>query len=737
MASPASTASRPSEATPDSASSTTATNSRPAVEVTAVTSRDDLLLELGEALSGQASVHPVESMGEALPHLSGGKRAHVLVIDTRDITDIRTEVQRVDAAAPQAIVLVLAAADSEKEVAGAVKGSKVFAVLPIPLDKRKSAAVLDAAVAEARDRKAARSGESAQGAEHSHAPASGLAHSHGSAHSSVTQAHGLDQAMAVSVEPFRPHSRSDSLSDGDWKARLPLIAGAVIAVLALAAGGYFLFGRSSNQAVPHPAAAKNTPASAAAPAAGNKAAEETLAAPTVETSLVQGKVDELLEKARQAMRERRYSEPAGDNALLYYRSAAAADPANGEAGDGLQRVAGVLSNRFEDAMSGGRFDEAGQALANLKLATPKDSSLAQLELRLTTAQVAKALADGNPDRAAALVRQAQQSNAVPADQITRWRADISRRQEEGKIQRLATLVSDRTRDGKLIDPAGDSARDYLQQLREQAPSNSTTQRLMHELNGAFLRKAREASLANRSAESDRWLSEAKAGGATAAEIGAYQRDLTGARQRAAAAESERLGQLVRDRLREGRLTDPAQDSAAFYLGQLQASDGSSAGSAVLARELAGKLLDRARSSAQSGRPVDADLAQAKHFGADPKDILAVQQIQSAPRGAAGGAQRSPADLAALAANMKRLRYVAPEYPQKALQLNATGAVTVEYTVDVKGDTRDVHVVESSPPGMFDRSAIAAIKRWHYQPAVVDGTPVEVPIRTAIRFELPK
>src|SRR5581483_6832025 len=91
-----------------------------------------------------------------------------------------------------------------------------------------------------------------RGTEKPHAAASGLAHSHGSAHSSVTQAHGLDQAMAVSVEPFRPHSRSDSLSDGDWKARLPLIAGAVIAVLALAAGGYFLFGRSSNQAVPHP-----------------------------------------------------------------------------------------------------------------------------------------------------------------------------------------------------------------------------------------------------------------------------------------------------------------------------------------------------------------------------------------------------------------------------------------------------------------------------------------------------
>ena len=47
--------------------------------------------------------------------------------------------------------------------------------------------------------------------------------------------------------------------------------------------------------------------------------------------LVNGTVDELLEKARLAMRERRYTEPNGDNALLFYRSAAKADPANGEA----------------------------------------------------------------------------------------------------------------------------------------------------------------------------------------------------------------------------------------------------------------------------------------------------------------------------------------------------------------------------------------------------------------------
>jgi protein TonB len=93
--------------------------------------------------------------------------------------------------------------------------------------------------------------------------------------------------------------------------------------------------------------------------------------------------------------------------------------------------------------------------------------------------------------------------------------------------------------------------------------------------------------------------------------------------------------------------------------------------------------------------------------------------------------------AALAATLKRTRYIPPEFPSMALTQQLSGSVTVEYTVDATGDTRDVRVIEATPPGVFDHSAISAVKRWHYDPVVVNGTPVEVPVRTAIRFELPK
>ena len=58
-------------------------------------------------------------------------------------------------------------------------------------------------------------------------------------------------------------------------------------------------------------------------------------------------------------------------------------------------------------------------------------------------------------------------------------------------------------------------------------------------------------------------------------------------------------------------------------------------------------------------------------------------------------------------------------------------------MDTNGEPRDVRVVEATPPGVFDRAAIAAVKRWHYEPVIANGAPVEVPVRTTIRFELPR
>jgi protein TonB len=64
-------------------------------------------------------------------------------------------------------------------------------------------------------------------------------------------------------------------------------------------------------------------------------------------------------------------------------------------------------------------------------------------------------------------------------------------------------------------------------------------------------------------------------------------------------------------------------------------------------------------------------------------------------------------------------------------------VMLEFTVSTSGEPRDVRVIEATPPGIFDQAAISAVKRWRYAPLLVNGAAVEVPVKTRMRFELPK
>ncbi len=699
MASAPSTAPRSTATATPSASGASA---RPAVDITALTTRDDFLLELGQVLDGQAAVRPVDTVEAALEGLDRAKRAQVLVIDARAVPNVRAAVDTALARGARIEVLVFAESAAEKQVAAALKGSKVFAVLPTPIDTRKTQAVLEGAIAEATAARAA-------------APA-----------------RTPSMAEVVGALPA-PATASGGEAGTPRRSKLPLIAAVVCAVAAMAGGAYWYF---TQGAAPAPAPVASAPAAGPAPAAAAPqgtaapaadAAVET--APVADTSILKGKVDDLLEKARLAMHERRFTEPQGDNALLYYRSAAAADPTNAEAHDGLDRVAGVLASRFDESLAAGRFEEAAQTLANFKVASPGDARTAALDQRYYGAAIAKSLADGNLDHAAALVRQAQASGDIGADQLGKWRTDIGRRLEDAKVTHLSGLVEDRIRDGRLSD-SDDSAKSYMAQLLAAAPANALTLHTQRDLGAAFLRKARDAALARNGADEERWLAEARNAGMKPADILAFQKDITSARQKAAAAESDKALQAARDRIKDGRLTDPAQDSAAWYLGQLQASDPGNAGLADASRDLAARLLERARAALSAGRSADADLAAARRFGADPRDIASVQQTAAA---------KSPAavDPATLATSLKRLRAPPPDYPDQALQKGVAGSVTLAFTVDVNGEPRDVHVVEATPPGVFDRAAVAAIKHWRYAPMVVNGTAVEVPVKTILRFELPK
>lgn len=699
----------------------TASSARAAAEIIAISTRDDFLLEIGEALSGQTSVRPVESVETALETLGGNRRTtQLLAIDARDVSNVRSAVEQVNSQASHIVVLVFAAAESEKQTASSLKGTSVFAVLSLPLDKRKAAAVIEGAVADAISRRPAQAAQR---------PAGGDMR--------------FDRNTSITVETSSADNYSAESESGSGGSKtMIMVGGGVAAVVVAAVAAWFFTREPSAPAASEPAKKASVSIDVAQE---NAAVDDVVAepAPVVDMPLVNGTVDELLEKARLAMRERRYTEPNGDNALLYYRSAAKADAANGEAADGLRRVAAVLSSRFDEALAAGRFDEAALALAHLKAATPDDDRTASLDAKLATAHITRMLADGNLDRAASLVKGAQQSGAVPDQQITRWKNEIVRRQDEARQKRLVDLAQDRIRDGRLNE-GDDSAKAYAEQLKDMGASGATAyQRVSRELGAAYMKKAREAAGANRSADVERWLTEARSVGVSASEVNGFQRELAAVKQKAAAAEADRLVGLARDRLKDGRLVEPANDSAAYYMTALQNADSDNAFLASGGRELATKLLDRASTAGREGKTaqMEADLTQARKWGADAKDVQAIQQAaavrKAAPTRGAGPAPSAASSGSAAPADkpirLKRTRSQEPEYPERALAQKISGQVTVEFQVTTKGETLDVRVVASEPAGIFDRSAINAVKRWRYEPYTVDGVPQEVTQRALIRF----
>ena len=80
--------------------------------------------------------------------------------------------------------------------------------------------------------------------------------------------------------------------------------------------------------------------------------------------------------------------------------------------------------------------------------------------------------------------------------------------------------------------------------------------------------------------------------------------------------------------------------------------------------------------------------------------------------------------------------VQPIYPRRAQTRGIEGYVLLEFVVTSTGAVRDPVVIESKPPGIFDRAAINAALKFKYKPKVVNGEPIEVGgVRNLIKFEL--
>jgi TonB family protein len=85
-------------------------------------------------------------------------------------------------------------------------------------------------------------------------------------------------------------------------------------------------------------------------------------------------------------------------------------------------------------------------------------------------------------------------------------------------------------------------------------------------------------------------------------------------------------------------------------------------------------------------------------------------------------------------NVKEPRLISsvlPVYPIGAIQAGVQGDVVIQTTIDKDGKVVEMHVV--SGPTMLRQAALDALRRWKYEPSMLDGQPVAVQMQVTIKF----
>ena len=77
----------------------------------------------------------------------------------------------------------------------------------------------------------------------------------------------------------------------------------------------------------------------------------------------------------------------------------------------------------------------------------------------------------------------------------------------------------------------------------------------------------------------------------------------------------------------------------------------------------------------------------------------------------------------------------PVYPPRAIELEITGTVTVRARVSPDGMTGETLVWRSSGHTLLDHAALAAVRRWAFEPATVEGRRVEAWVEVPVHFRL--
>jgi TonB family protein len=692
------------------ATETAGRNSAPAAKraklsVLLVTRDDQLWPQIGTHLASDLILKQVDSIDELISQTPAGQPAIVL-LDARGQADSAALLSRLQLHSPRFAVVALDEVGSTHHWANPIALRQVIAQVAVPIQTDKLKLAVETAHEEVNAR-VALLGESG---------------GHGESRSAAAAAPG---APAVSAAPSGARG-------------IPWIPAIIIAVVLAAAAAAYVLLKPSNSSPKGTSAANQQPAPQA-PAKSTAGPTPTPAA--TPAAAADEKVDLLIEKAQQAMTDRHFIDPAEGSALTLYRNALLLDPQNGEAHQGLQRLAEILFARVQSALDERKFDVALQSLETARSINPGDSRLAALDQHIAAlraelgpAQILAAINAQNFDRAAQLIDEAAHSKSLNNAKLAQLRDELRRRHQEFDIANLVKLIDSRLQQDKLLDPRNDSAAYYLAQARAAGATPGDLQAQSQEIFKRLSQMVHADIDQRHFTDADRVLTDMHSAGFPATATAGLQHDLSTARaaQAAAVPEQPQPLDLAQSRLAQGKVTDPDNDSALYYFNQLRAADPKNSALPKLSGAIQAQILLQARAALDANQPAKAEtlLQAAGTLGASP-DLSALSDRLAKMKLANAGPPLVPE------ASLTRTKQLELDYPDSALRRGIEGWVELSFVVTTDGKVTDVKVTDSNPPGVFDAAASKALSHVRYKPATQAGKPMAVTTKMRIAFRLNK
>ena len=190
--------------------------------------------------------------------------------------------------------------------------------------------------------------------------------------------------------------------------------------------------------------------------------------------------------------------------------------------------------------------------------------------------------------------------------------------------------------------------------------------------------------------------------------------------------------LGRERIRNGWITVPEDDSAVHYLATLHAENPVFPGLSGAVWELTPRLVDDVRGAiaAQDWAGAEAGLERLRRIGA-PEGMVSPLAVEVDVTRRQLEYLRTPANPD----EMELLRTRTPVYPRVAVRNDFEGWVDFQLIVDREGLPRDIAIVGEQPAGVFSRAATEAVERYRYAPFVRDGVTYERLVRLRVEFAL--